>query len=245
MNWITVAWPMIAATCFTLAGMHLMLGFKREDKQAHLLYAMFAVGVACFALFELQMTQAATVDEFAFLQRWIHLPAYVLIVASIWSIYFFFGTGNARFAWALTGLYGLLLAINFSTGVSINYLHINALRPIEVWGGVTVPIADAVVNPWSRLEALAFVLWILFMLIATVRLWRRGDRDSRRKAAMVGGSFLLLGVVGASVAQLRHEGIIDFPYLRAWLVFAGLLALGYELSSDVFRATELARQVTV
>ena len=94
----------------------------------------------------------------------------------------------------------------------------------------------------TYLEALAFVLWILFMAIATVRLWRRGDRDSRRKAAIVGGSFLLLGVVGASVAQLRHEGIIDFPYHRAWLVFAGLLALGYELSSDVFRATELARK---
>jgi len=243
MNWITVAWPMIAATCFTLSALHLMIGFKRHDKQAHLLYATFAAGVACFALFELQMTQAATVDEFGFLQRWIHVPAYVLIVASIWSVHFFFGTGSARFAWALTGFYALLLAINFSTGASINYQRIEALRPIEVWGGVKVPIVDAVVNPWSRLEALAFVLWIVFIVQATVRLWRRGDRDSRRKAALVGGSFLFLGLVGASIAQLRHEGIIDFPYLRAWVVFAGLLALGYELSSDVFRATELARQV--
>jgi two-component system, LuxR family, sensor kinase FixL len=244
MNWITVAWPMIAGTCFTLAALHLMIGFKRHDK-AHLLYATFAAGVACFTLFELQMTQAATVGEFGFLQRWIHLPAYVLIVASIWSIHFFFGTGGARFAWALTGFYALLLAINFSTGASINYQRIDALRPIDVWGGVQVPIVDAVVNPWSRLEALAFVLWILFIAQATVQLWRRGDPESRRKAALVGGSFLFLGLVGASVAQLRHEGIIDFPYLRAWVVFAGLLALGYELSSDVFRATELARQVHV
>jgi PAS domain S-box-containing protein len=173
------------------------------------------------------------------------VPAYVLIVASIWSIHFFFGTGSARFAWGLTGFYALLLAINFLTGASINYEHINALRPIVVWGGVTVPIADAVVNPWSRLEALAFVLWIVFMMHATVRLWARGDRDSRRKAAIVGGSFLVLGVLGASLAQLRHEGLVDFPYLRAWVVFAGLLALGYELSSDVFRAAELARQVHV
>src|SRR6185369_10480253 len=72
MNWITVAWPMIAATCFTLSALHLMIGFKRHDKQAHLLYATFAAGVACFALLELQMTQAVTVDEFGFLQRWIH-----------------------------------------------------------------------------------------------------------------------------------------------------------------------------
>ena len=245
MNWITIIWPMIAATCFTLAGLHLMIGLKRREELAHLLYATFAAGVACFALFELQMTQAASPDEFGFLQRWIHLPAYVLIVASIWSFHFFFGTGSARFAWGLTGFFAFLLAINFSTGTSINYQRIEALRMIEVWGGVKVPIAQAVVNPWSRLEALAFVGWILFMVQATVQLWRRGDRDSRRKAAFVGGSFLFLGLVGAAMAQLRHEGLVDFPYLRAWVVFAGLLALGYELSSDVFRATELARQVTV
>ena len=245
MTWITVAWPMIAATCFTLAGLHLMIGFRRTDKKAHLLYATFAAGVACFALYELQMTQATTVEEFAYLQRWIHLPAYVLIVSAIWSIHFFFGTGSARFAWALTAFYALLLVINFSTGTSINYQRIDALRPIEVWGGVTVPIAEAVVNPWSRLEALGFVLWIVFMVHATVRLWRRGDPESRRKAAMVGGSFLLLGLVGTLLAQLRHEGLIDFPYLRAWVVFAGLLALGYELSSDVFRAGELAHRVLV
>ena len=245
MNWITVIWPMIAATCFTLAGLHLMIGLKRRDERAHLLYAMFAAGVACFALFELQMTQAATADEFGFLQRWIHLPAYVLIVASIWSIHFFFGTGSTRFAWGLTAFFALLLAINFTTGVSINYQRIDALRLIEVWGGVQVPIAQAVVNPWSRAEALAFVLWIVFMVHATVQLWRRGDRDARRKAAFVGGSFLFLGLTGALMAQLRHEGLADFPYLRAWVVYAGLLALGYELSSDVFRATELARQVTV
>jgi signal transduction histidine kinase len=191
------------------------------------------------------MTQATTVEEFGSLQRWIHVPAYVLIVSAIWSTLFFFGTGNARYAWALTGFFAFLLAINFSTGVSINYLRIDALRPIEVWGGVTVPIAEAVVNPWSRLEALAFVLWILVMLDATVRLWRRGDRESRRKAVIIGGSFLLLGLIGALMAQLRHEGLLDFPYLRAWVVFAALLALGYELSSDVFRATELARQVHV
>jgi hypothetical protein len=44
MNWITVVWPMIAATCFTLAGLHLMIGFKRSDRQAYLLYATFAAG---------------------------------------------------------------------------------------------------------------------------------------------------------------------------------------------------------
>ena len=233
---------MIAASCVTLAVLHLMIGVRRRER-THLLYATFAVGIACFTLYELQMTQATTVAEFGLLQRWIHIPAYVLIAASIWSVHFFFGTGNARFAWALTGLYALLLAINFSSGVSINYLRIDALRPVQVWGGVTVPIADGVVNPWSRLEAAGFVLWIFFILDATVRLWRRGDRESRRKAAIVGGSFLLLGLIGASLAQLRHEGLIDFPYLRAWVVFAGLLALGYELSSEVLRAGQLARQV--
>ena len=245
MNWITVTWPMIAATCFTLAGLHLMVGFKRRDGQAHLLYALFAAAIAGFTLFELQMMQATTVEEFAFLQRWIHVPAYLLIVSSFWSIHYYFGTGRARLAWALTGYFGFLLAINFSSDVSLNFVRIERLRTIEVWGGVTVPVADAVISAWSRLEGLGLALWVLFMLDATVRLWRRGDRESHRKAAMIGGSFLFLGILGALLTQLRHEGIIDFPYLRAWLVFAGLLALGYELSSDVFRATELARQVHV
>jgi hypothetical protein len=49
------------------------------------------------------MTQAATVDEFGFCSAGSTSRPYVLIVASIWSIHFFFGTGSARFAWALTG----------------------------------------------------------------------------------------------------------------------------------------------
>jgi len=71
-NWVTIAWPMIAASCVTLAVLHLMIGVRRRER-THLLYATFAVGIACFTLYELQMTQATTVAEFGLLQRWIHM----------------------------------------------------------------------------------------------------------------------------------------------------------------------------
>jgi hypothetical protein len=81
-----------------------------------------------------------------------------------------------------------------------------------------------VVNPWSRLEALAFVLWILFFVQATVGCGAAAiaSRGARPRSSAAASCFL--GLIGASLAQLRHEGIIDFPYLRAWVVFAGLLA---------------------
>lgn len=243
MNWVIVLWLMIASACLTLAFIHLLIWFKQRAQYAHLLYGAFALGVACFAAFELLMMRAESVEQFRLLQRWIHVPIFILIVSSVWFVRIFFGTGRLWFAVAVIGLRLLVLVVNFSSATSINYLEITALRPVELWGGATVPVAETVVNPWGWVGGLTLLLWGVFVADATLLLWARGGPDNRRRAGLVGGSLIFLVVAGAVQSQLMHQGIVKLPHLMTWLILGPLLAMGYELGSDVFRAAQLARKV--
>jgi hypothetical protein len=145
------------------------------------------------------------VEEFRVLHRWIHVPVFVIVVSSVWFLQVFFGTGTFWLAVLVTGMYASMLAVNFSSDTSMNYLEITALRWVELWSGTTVPVAQAVVNPWSPVEGLTLLLWGVFVADATLRLWRRGGRESRRRAALVGGSLLFLVAVAGTISQLVHE----------------------------------------
>jgi two-component system, LuxR family, sensor kinase FixL len=168
---------------------------------------------------------------------------FILITASVWFVHVFFGTGRFWLAVTVTLMYALLLVVNFTSATSMNYLEITGLRWIELWEGATVPVAEATVSPWNRAEGLVLVLWCVFIADGTRSLWRRGGRDNRRRAWLVGGSLTFLTAIGALGSQLVHEGILALPYLMAWLVLGPLFAMGYELGSDVLRAKQLAQQV--
>lgn len=86
MSWITIAWSMMASACLTLAFVHLLIWVKQRAQYSHLLYATFAVAVACFAAFELLMMRAETVEQFRLLQRWIHVPVFFIIVSTTWFV---------------------------------------------------------------------------------------------------------------------------------------------------------------
>ena len=234
---------MIASACVTLAFVHCLIWWQLKAHYAHLLFAAFAAAVCVFSLFELSLLRAQTVEEFGALQRWIHVPVFVTLAASIWFLHYFFGSGRVWLAVLTTGMYALLLASNFAAPVSMNYLAIVALQPVELWGGVSAPVAVGIVNPWSRIEGLTLLLWAAYVSNASIGLWRRGEPVLRRRAVRVGGSLFLLVLIAAPMSQLIHEGILRLPYLMAWLILGPLLAMAYELGREVVRAVQLGQEV--
>jgi len=243
MNWVTTVWPMMAGACLTLGIVHLLIWLRRDASIAHLWFYIFAVSVTCYAGFELAMMQARTVEEFRPLQRWLQVAVFVLVVSTIWFVRSFFHTGRRWLAWSIVGLRVPVLVLNFVSPQSINYLEISSLQWIELWGGVSVPVARGTVNPWNALAGFSYLLFGLFVADASIQLWRRKTRIDRRRAVLIGGSLSLLVFLSASLVIPTHMGLFTFPYVLTFLVLGPLFAMGYELGADVFRATQLALQV--
>ena len=80
---------------------------------------------------------------------------------------------------------------------------------------------------------------LIFFLDATITVWRRGDR---RRALVVGGS-MIFGAILAWHVPLVIWGIIDIPFFLCFAYSGIVAAMAYELSYDLLRAAQLARQL--
>ena len=243
MNWVTTVWPMMAAACLTLGIVHLLIWLRRGASVAHLWFFIFAVSVTCYAGFELAMMQARTVEEFRPPQRWLQIAVFVLVVSTTWFVRSFFQTGRRWLAWTIVGLRVLVLGLNFASPQSVNYLEITSLQWVELWGGVSVPVARGTLNPWNALAGFSYLLFGIFIADASIQLWRRKTTLDRRRAVLIGGSLSLLVFLSAALVIPTHMGLLTFPYALTFLVLGPLFSMGYELGADVFRATQLALQV--
>ena len=83
MNWITIVWPMMAASILTLALLHLIVWCKQRQQVAHLFFAIAALGVAMISGMELVAMRSVSINEVALLMRWLHLPMLVICIAII------------------------------------------------------------------------------------------------------------------------------------------------------------------
>jgi PAS domain S-box-containing protein len=228
-----------AGACLTLALMHAVVWWKDRTARANLLFSVMAIAVAAVAALELAMMRAETLGQFGMAARWIHVPAWVMIVSLVGFVRLYLKAGRPWLAWTVVGVRTLSLILNFVFSPNINYREITALRHVSFLGE-PVSVAVGVPNPWMLVAQVSLLLLVIFVTDATITVWRRGDR---RQALVVGGSILFLVVGASSLAVAITWGIISMP-ITVSLFYQGLVAaMAYELSYDVLRAAQITRQL--
>lgn len=93
------------------------------------------------------------------------------------------------------------------------------------------------------LAQLSVLLLLAFVADAALTLWRRGGATERRRARVMGGSLTVFILGAGCFVALVNEQVIAVPYLVSLPFLIVLAAMGYELSYDVLRAAELAREL--
>src|SRR5438034_11219113 len=238
MSWITVVWSMNAGACFVLAGVCFVVWCKERESWPHLLFSCSGVAAAVIALISLAMLHGTTVGQYAALIRWIHVPVWVLTLSFVAFVRLYLRAGRRWLAWSIYGLRTLVLILNFISTPNINFRAITSIRQFSWWGEiVSVPVG--VPNPWGLLSNVSLLLLLIFSVDATITVWRRGDRQ---RALVVGGS-MILGAIVAWHVPLVIWGIIDIPFFLSFAYSGIVVAMGYELSSDITRAAQLARKL--
>src|SRR5881392_4031434 len=239
MSWITIVWSMNAAACLTLAGIYLLVWCKQRQNWAHLLFSFTAVATAAIAAFESAMMHAETIGQYEALLRWIHVPVWVLVISFVSFVRLYLHAGRRWLAWSICCLRTLVLILNFVFTPNLNFRHITSLRQFSWGGGEIISVPIGVANPWGLLSSVSLLLLLIFFVDATITVWRRGDR---RRALVVGGS-MIFGAVLAWHVPLVMWGIIDIPFFLCFAYSGIVAAMAYELSNDMARAAQLAREL--
>ncbi len=235
MSWVGILWPMIASACLTLAGIHFVVWIRNRAALANLLFSGTAVASAAFTFFELWMMRATTLEEFATAMRWAQVSVFLWVVSITWFVRLYLEAGRPGLAWTICGLRAFTLLPNFLVGQNLNYQEITALRQLSFLGE-SVTVAKGVPNPWMVLGQLSVLLLLAFVGQASLIAWRRGDR---RRALMIGGSILFFLLAGLGQALIVYWGNIEAPIVFSVPYLALAMVMGYELSRDVHRASEL------
>lgn len=243
MNGIDLLWPMMGAASLTLGLIHITVWWRQRTQPAHLVFSVATVSVAVLSLCELLAMQAATPEQYEDVLRWSHVPVAVLVVSLVGFVQLHFRLGWSWLGFAACALRVGALVPNFMSGANLNFLQIDALRRVKVWGheGIAIPIGDP--NPWMLIAQLSNLLLLLFLLRAIAHVWRRSDADERRRATLVCGSmavFVLLTSVWTAAVVL---GLAHGPLTVSIGFFGIVLVMGYELGSDVIRTAQLSRKL--
>jgi len=243
MNWVQVAWVMMIAASLMLGVVHLFVWQKRRTQYAHLLFFVLAASAAGYGAFELARMAAETPASLATTARWSHVPLAGVIISSVGFIRLYFDAGRAWLAYAVVGIRLIALALNFLTGVNVNFQEITALDHLHLWGGAVVSGPIGIPNPWAIVPQLSNLLLVGFIVDASISLWRRGNPVARRRATLVGGSLALCIFTAASFSALVVTGVVHAPTILMPGFFVVVLAMGYELVWDLIAAAQLAAQL--
>jgi PAS domain S-box-containing protein len=133
----------------------------------------------------------------------------------------------------------LALILNFVLSPNINYRKLTGLRHMPFLGEpVSVPVG--VPNPWMLVAQFSLLLLVIFVVDATITVWRRGNR---RQALVVGGSIVLLVVLASAQAVAITWGIMATPLTVSLFYLILVAAMAYELSYDLIRTAQVTRQL--
>jgi len=243
MSWITVIWSATSGACVMLALMHLLVWFRDRRSWASLCFSFTVVGVLGLAISEVITMHTDSPEVFGHVFRWTHLVYAVGVIGSLGFVHFYFGTGRKWLLALAIGLRVLVQIPNFTTGVNLHIASIQSLQKINFLGEQVSILGEWVTNPWVRLGWIAALVQLAYLVDASIRLWRSGLPESRKRAAIVGGSLVFFFVFAVANAALVSSGVLRMPFILSFPFLGILLAMGYELSRDVLRAAQLGREL--
>ena len=243
MSYVTVVWSVIAACALLLALMYGVVWLLDRKARAALAFSFESLAIVGSVIVELGMMNSTTPEQWGEWVRWNQVPILVRTVALCAFIRFYFETGRPWLMWTAIGARAVVMIAGFLIDPNFNFSRIDSLDRVTFLGEQVSIVGQAVTSPHQWFATLATSLVLVFVLDASLTLWRRGTRDARRKVIVIGGATCLSWAVGSIYTTLMVYGDVRLPALLAPPFLIMLAAMTFELSRDTLRAASLAREL--
>lgn len=233
MWFVTFLWSMNAAIALVLAGVCALTWLADRRDLAKLMFCVIAVATAAATPLELGMMHAATAFDLGEQLRWYHLPIFFILIGQLLFVRYYLGTGRLWLLWTIIPIRVFVLLVNFIVEPNFNFREISSLQHIRFLGERVSVIGDSTPRAWQWLAVASMLLLMTFVVDATVQGWRRGGKESRRRALTVGLAIIVPMVGNITLNQMVAAGILHIP-ICATLWFLGTLAvISYELGREL------------
>jgi signal transduction histidine kinase len=243
MNWFTIVWSLGVGACLTLGVMHFAIWCRTLRAWVHLSYFVTTLGVVGLAACEMGTIKAASPGMMEFSVRMAQVASAVFTVGCLLFVHLHFGTGRRGLLWVALGTRALAVVLNFTTGSSLHFISVESLEYGTLLGERAAMVGAAVPNPWLPAAPLAALMFIVYVIDASVRLWRRGTGEGRERALFVGGALVFFAIMASAQPALVAVQAVKMPFLISLPFVAMVLAIGYELSVDVLRTAQIGEQL--
>jgi len=204
------------------------------------MFSLAALGAAGLAVMELLYYRTVSLEEFNLLLKLMHIPLFVLIVSITWFVWFYFKTGRKWMALSITVLWVLGLIFNFIVGDNLTFIELEGLKQVNTFTGEIIYMPHGRVNPLGNLVNLASLIFVIYVIDASVRLARNGDK---RKAYLVGFSMVFFILVAGILAPLMDYGILKSASMISLPFTAILFAMSIQVTGDVISTYSLSKEV--
>jgi PAS domain S-box-containing protein len=231
---------MNAAVGLTLACLHFLVWCHRRSSWANLFFALTAFGTSGYGMVELWVIQSTTVAEISRALWHLHFPGTIIVIGLVGFIRLHLGVGRLWLAWGAIGLRCLGLGINFFSTPNLNFRSITELRH-TTFLGETVSHPIGVPSPYMLFSQLGLALLVVFVLDASVTLWRQGSRRS----LWLGGSLSFFVLTGSAQLVLVFWGVLNMPITVSMFFFGIVVVMGYEMSLENLKVGQLSDDLRV
>lgn len=242
MNWITVICSMIAASCLTVAGIHLLVWVRSRQAWGSLLLSNCALSGAVTVGFDVALMHATTPSQSAELLRWMYLPLSWGMVSLLFFIRQYLGTGRAWLMRLAVGMRIFALALNFASPGSLLVRDVTSVGTVSILGEpISMPVG--ITNRWMLLGNAAVALFVIYFVDSSVLAWRQGKR---KQALIIGGIFvpaILVALIRSVMRVTSGPPAVPTPYLISLVPLAVILLMSFGLSGEIVRAEALAREL--
>jgi len=242
-SYVTIIWSTIAAGAFLLSFMYGAIWSSNRKAWANLAFSIDALALVGTVFAELHMMAADSPAEWGEWVRWIQIPIFLRATCTVLFIRLYFGIGRPSLMWTIIGLRFFILVYGFSVDPNFNFSHIESINRISFLGETVTVVGEAVPRNLQWIATLELLLMQVYVADASIRLWRAGDRDSRRKALIIGGAVFLSQGLESVYSQLMILLGIQLPALLSPPYLLMLAAMTLELGRDTLRASGLAREL--
>ncbi len=238
MSWSTVIWSMAAAAAFTMALPHFIIGLRQRGARVNLVFALTSFAVVWLAAAEFRIIHAQTAAESGRAIQLAHVPLVLVVTGIVGFVYLSFGTARLWLGLLAVGLRAVCLLPNFLQPPNQTFSEMTGVKPYLFFGEtLTVPVGTP--SSWLLLAYLSSILFLIYVIEASVKLWRQGHADARRRAGSIGGGIVFFIVVAQSASVLINAGLMTLPFLISLPFLAIVAAMGIELTAGVIRAAQL------
>ncbi|MCL1587629.1 MAG: sensor histidine kinase [Actinomycetia bacterium] len=237
MAYFTTSIAVVAGLCLAFGILYVFTGIRRPSSRSlNLLFGFFALAYGGAIMTARTAFMSETIGRFAVASRISTVIAAAGFALLIWFVAVYTDVRPNALLWTVTGVFAIVglagivapdLVLNVADGVGTITLP---------WGETVLMVREGTA-PLETLLQVALLVSIIFIVVADIRQFRRGDRGEAIVLA-VGIGWFAFTIVEENLVLL---GAIDFVFLSDFGFLGFVVVMGLEM---VDRAIETEAELT-